>query len=219
MENTQKQRYLNIAIFICIYLIIAGIPFHYVIDNGIVISLINIGLKIGFLVFSYYYLKKYELFKPKYQKLQTKHLLFLPFLIITISNFIACLLFKYEQLNQDVYFYNLIVDLFTCLSVSICEELCFRVVLHSELLAKYKPLKAIFISSLVFGLVHLFNITSIGAIVPSLIQVLYSFGLGLILSLLYTYSSNYILPIILHFLFNYLNNYVVTYFCEKKYYL
>ena len=201
-KENQKQRYLNIAILICIYLVISGIPFHYFIDNQIVIDIINIVLKIAFLVFAIYYINKYQLEKPKYEKVRIKHLLFIPFLVICISNLIACFIFKYQQTDNQIKVYQIIIDIFSCMLVAICEELCFRVVLHDEIRKNNNMLKSILLSSAIFGLAHLLNISSIGSIVPSLIQVVYSFGLGLILALVYSISNNYILPIIIHLLFN-----------------
>ena len=66
-------------------------------------------------------------------------------------------------------------------------------------------MKAVIISSLVFGLVHLFNISSFASIPYVLLQAGYSMYFGFILGLMYAVSDNILLPIAMHMSFNIVN--------------
>jgi uncharacterized protein len=69
----------------------------------------------------------------------------------------------------------------------VLEEVIFRGVILKGLLGRYSPLKAIVVSSLLFGLVHLNPWQFAGA-----------FGTGIICGWIYWKTNNLILPIIMH---------------------
>jgi len=206
-----KQSYYDIAIVICLCLISGGIPFSLLIENSIIVNYLNYFVRIAFIVFYFIYINKHNLPLPKTKKINSKALLFIPFILMACSNFLYCFIFNQESIN-DFSFYNLFDAIVTCLLTATCEELTFRSLLVGEIAKNNSKFKTIFISSILFGLVHLFNIGSIGSILPSLVQVVYSFALGLLLSLMYVYQENIILPIALHFLFNFINSYLVLFF-------
>lgn len=209
MEKKITTRFYSIAFLICIFLLSTSIPFALFIKNDEIIYWINITLKICFLIYAFYYIKKNDLIKFKTEKLSLKCFSFIPLLLICISNFIV-VWYNKISLNDKISTYYILKELLLCFLVSFSEELIFRSVLFEEFLIYKKPLLAIIYSSLIFGGIHLLNIGSIGDIFPCIIQSLYSFGIGLILSMIYYFSKNLILPITLHFLFNFLNDSLVT---------
>ena len=208
MENN-KKKWNDILIFTCYFLISTSIPFNLFIKNELVVNIINIIIKSLFIVFSIFYIKKYNFSKIELKKLRINSLLFLPFLLICASNFYVCFIDKIV-INKDINILNLIINLLLCLLTAINEEIVFRGVIFKEFKNNNSNFKAILYSSIAFGLVHILNISSIASIPYTLLQCLYSFALGLVLSLAYCYSKNLIISILIHFLFNFLNDYLVN---------
>ncbi len=200
---SKKQLY-SLSLLICVFVLFTSIPFDLFLTNESIVYFLHIILKVCFFVFAIFYIKKENYRHCLAEKLQLKHLILLPFLLICFSNLFVCLIDNatLKELNA----LELFKDLIFFLLVSITEELVFRYVLFNELKLKNSIFKAMLISSLIFGGLHLLNITSIASVPTCLIQALYTFGLGMLLSLIYVYTKNLIVTISFHFLFNFFND-------------
>lgn len=89
------------------------------------------------------------------------------------------------------------------LEAGIAEELTFRFACLTILISifkrnTFKNYYAVFFSSLMFGLIHLPNISSGQSLGNTLIQIIFAFALGTFLSALYLYTNNFLLPVIFH---------------------
>ncbi len=95
---------------------------------------------------------------------------------------------------------------FYCLSVAVAEEFVFRGLIMplvglSLREKKRAPFLTVVVSSAIFALCHLFNIFSAG-IVPTLLQVGYTFLTGGLFGAAYLFIENLVFPIILHFIYD-----------------
>ncbi|MDH5400910.1 MAG: CPBP family intramembrane metalloprotease [Candidatus Heimdallarchaeota archaeon] len=81
------------------------------------------------------------------------------------------------------------------------EELAFRGIILERLRDFYSDKRSIAISSIVFSFAHLFNLI-ISPLVPTLIQVIYSFIAGVALGSLYVKTKSIWSPMIIHYLIN-----------------
>jgi membrane protease YdiL (CAAX protease family) len=103
------------------------------------------------------------------------------------------------------------MGLISSLLTAIIEELLFRNILLDEFInQKFTKFKSLLYSSLIFGAIHLLNISSLASIPTCIIQAIYTTGIGLVFGLIYIEAKNIIYPITLHFLFNYINDTLVT---------
>lgn len=89
------------------------------------------------------------------------------------------------------------------LEAGIAEELTFRFACLTILISifkrnTFKNYYAVFFSSLMFGLIHLPNVSSGQSLGNTLIQIIFAFALGTFLSALYLYTNNFLLPVIFH---------------------
>ena len=131
-------------------------------------------------------------------------LLFIPVVIVAISNFIYAWCLK-ETVHPLFNWSNPLQILFIALLVTV-EELIFRYLLLGNI-TKGKPIIRIIIAAGIFALCHLTHFFS--TFNPAdLVVVAYSFGLGLVLGLIYYYSHNLIVCVGLHFLFNFCNDFL-----------
>ncbi len=202
-KEINKRNYYSIAILICLLLIFSSNPLSLFIKNEDILYYIQLGLKIIFLFVMFIYIKKNDLEKPRFNRLDKYVFMFIPFLLLPFSNIIAELISSSEikQINVIELIKMIVLSILTAIS----EEIVFRGTLEMELNKTESKLKAIFISALVFGLVHLLNISSLASIPIVLIQVVYSFYLGMILGLMYISLNNILIPISMHFMFNMIN--------------
>ena len=206
MEKTKnsKLKLYNVLLLICLYLISASIPFSLFIKNEEISYGLTILFRLSFILYYPFYIRKNNLDKLEFKRPRLYHFLFIPFLLITISNYIVALIDD-SILNLDISSMFIIKEAILYLLVGIGEEEVFRGVLLPFINEKNSRFKAILYSSLIFGGVHLLNISSLSSIPYCLLQALYSFGTGLLFAFIYVYSKNIIYPIIVHFLFDLLN--------------
>lgn len=114
--------------------------------------------------------------------------------LISIINMLS-MLFAQNHIdavvNQTVTSSGFVYTLFTMALLPAClEEFTFRGIIYSQY-RNDRPIKAILLSALCFGLMHMnFN------------QFCYAFILGIFLTLLLEASGSLILPMIMHFTFN-----------------
>ena len=186
------------------FVLFTSIPFDLFIPNITIAYLLNIILRIAFIIFAIFYIRKEKYQYDVFGKLKWRHLLLLPFIFVCFSNLFVCLIDKAPL--REINLLSIFQDLLFYLLVAISEELVFRYILFNEIKANNSCFKAMLFSSLIFGGLHILNITSIASIPLSLLQVLYTFGLGMLLCLIYLYTENIVLTISFHFLFNFIND-------------
>lgn len=99
--------------------------------------------------------------------------------------------------------------LFVCIGIGFVEEILFRGlvlnVIHKLFKnSKHTNLWAIILSSVIFGLCHLFNlIATPNMVVSTITQVIYATIIGVYFAVIYIKTHNIVAPIILHTLFDY----------------
>ena len=204
-----KNRINAIGFITCFTLLLNSIPFQLFIENEILLFIINVIMRVISIVVLLLYIKKENLNHLKFGKLKLSHLSLLPLLIISASNIIVSL-FQGINIKNNINYFNLITGIILSIGVGILEELLFRGQILDEFLKHQSKFKSIIYSSLIFGSVHLLNISSLSSIIPVLSQVAYSFVLGLILAYVYLKTDNIIIPIVFHSLFNILNSIVIS---------
>ena len=203
-----KKRVYTIIYLICLVLLINSLPFSMIIDNKLILFGINIIIKIVSIVYIIKYIKKEELNNIKIKTITKNDFKIIPLLLLCCSNFIVAIVQK-TNINKKIDLFVIISGLITSIGVAIVEELLFRSQVLDEFLKYKTKFQSLIYSSLIFGSVHLLNISSIGSIPTILVQVGYTFFLGMILGTVYLFSNNIILPIIFHILFNFINDILV----------
>ena len=202
MKIINKNNLLDFLISLCFFIFLVCFPIDLLSKNIYIIYSFQIIVRIIFII----YILLYLMFKKKLFVISIKSklndLFFIPFLLIVFNNLIF-LLFKQKEVGFT-YDFTFVLQIILTITVSISEELLFRVYIHSILNINNKILKII-ISSLIFGLFHIVYFLS--SFDPyDLIIIIYTFGLGLVLGFVYEFSeNNFIYIIIIHFLFNFLN--------------
>lgn len=203
-----KKRIYSIIYLICLILLVNSLPFGLLIKNENILFVINLIIKIASIIYILFYIKKEELNKIETQKLTSSSLRLIPLLLLCFSNFIV-VLFQQSSFITEIDIFAIISGLIIAVGTGIIEELLFRSQVLEEFLKKKSPFKAILYSSLIFGSVHLLNISSLGSIPTILVQVVYTFFLGLVLGFVYINTKNIIIPITFHILFNFVNDILV----------
>ena len=143
----------------------------------------------------------------KFKNIGKSLLIILPALLISINNFpIIAYIDQRAFLTEPAY--RVFLFLVECLSVGFFEEIIFRGFLLMFLIKalshmKNKIILSIFISSALFGLIHLLNLFSGASIGDTLLQVGYSFLVGMLWAVLFLKTNNLWLIMILHALYNF----------------
>ena len=210
-----KKRLYSILYLVCIVLLINSIPFSLFIDNEIILLVINLVIKVISIIYIVRYIKKENLNTIKTKKIDKSSIKLTPLLLLCFSNFFVVWIAN-SKVKTNVDIFSIISGLVIATLVGIVEELLFRNQILEELLKKQTKFKALLYSALIFGGVHLLNISSISSIPTVLAQVVYTFVLGLCLGYIYINSKNIILPIIFHALFNFLNDVLVVKLFDLK---
>ena len=206
-KEIDKKRLYSILYLVCFVLLINSLPFSLFIKDEVVLFIINLVVKSVSIFYILRYIKKENLNKLKLEKFKNSNLKLLPFLLLCCSNFIVVLIQNSNM--KEINFFNIFSGFIISIGVAIVEELLFRSQVLEEFLKNNNKFKSILYSSIVFGMIHLLNISSLSSIPTVLVQVVYSFFLGFILGFIYLKSKNIIYPIIFHFLFNFLNDILV----------
>jgi len=204
MDKKRKNDYYSVAILICLLLIFSSNFYTLFIKVDSINNIICISLKLIFILVALRYIIKNNLEKPKFNRLKVKSLLFIPFILIAFSNIITAYFMDSNKLT-NIDKFDIILSLFISILTAFTEELVFRGVLVGEVRKDTSKTKTILYSSMIFGGVHLLNISSLASIPMTLAQAFYTFFFGLFLTFSYYYSENLIIPFILHFLFNFIN--------------
>lgn len=202
-----KKGWYNTLLLIVLYVLSTSTFFFGFISDETLRFWLILALRLSFIVFLVVLMFQYKIKRPLFTKGKKSDLFLLPLLLITITNLFVVIVTKapVTDLNQVLVTKGLGVALLAVLA----EELVFRVVLIDQLLKKNTPLVTIVISALIFGSIHLANITSLASILPNLVQVAYTTCLGLGAGLLYVFTKNFVWPFLFHLLFNILNGVII----------
>lgn len=145
------------------------------------------------------YLKKKKLLSyygiNKLKGLHYKNLLFcIPMIIVALNNLRMGIHINYP-------WYQILLHFLTMIGIGFSEEILFRGFLMKAIMNKSTTV-AIIISSISFGMIHIFNLFYGMDIVNTLIQVVYAFALGLMFAMFF-YKTNNIIPcMICHIVIN-----------------
>lgn len=91
-----------------------------------------------------------------------------------------------------------LLNLLAFFIVGATEEFIFRGLIFGSLISRGKSVPfAVAVSSILFGLIHLVNLTH-QSLNNTVLQVIYVAALGVLLATIYMKSNNLLLPIILH---------------------
>ena len=200
-----KSKIIDIAIITLLYIGICTFPTNLLTSSEIFYYLIEALLMVAMLLFIILYVRAHRYLKPDKQPTDFKVLLlFIPVVVVAISNFLYAWILK-EPIHALFNWANPLQVLFIALLVTV-EELIFRHLLLGNI-ERGKPIVRIIIAAGIFALCHLTHFFS--TFNPAdLVVVAYSFGLGIVLGLIYFYSHNLIACIGLHFLFNFCNDFL-----------
>ncbi|MCR5078967.1 MAG: CPBP family intramembrane metalloprotease [Bacilli bacterium] len=136
----------------------------------------------------------------------------IPCLVSVLANFpFSALILGKATIDYPNYIW---VFVLYCLSISLVEELLFRVILLDFLLnylegKNHKTLIAIILDSAIFGLYHLLNLAAGAGVIATLMQVGYTFLVGGMFAITLLKTKNILYPLILHAIFD-AGGYVVT---------
>lgn len=108
----------------------------------------------------------------------------------------------YVEANSEIHISYLVYGLLTSLSVALMEELVFRGYLFQNALLSLSENQSILLSSIIFGLMHIFNpnVNFLAIIVISVI--------GVLLAICYLRTQTLYLPIGIHFAWNYFEGFI-----------
>lgn len=156
------------------------------------------------LIFIYCYSIK-EVLTPK--TTLKKLIVFLPCMVIAVNNFPFVSYFSGDSFI-DKNSTEIILYAITCISVGFFEEMAFRgciftVVVHSQENRRFGAIISIFISSAVFGLVHILNLFGGAGFIPVILQICYSFLIGGMCSVILLKTRNIWYCVFLHAVYNF----------------
>ena len=168
--------------------------------SQIIRLLIIFGFTVFFGIFANYFALTNKVFNKRLKqgKVIGLTIVFFFFLaIIVLMDFI----YKSKMLHMSAF--KVIGIIIVALNAAICEEYLFRGILFNDiLLALHKNKYGIFwaasISSLLFSMLHLFNLTH-QPLISTIGQMIFAFNLGLMLCYLRLISNAMIWGILLHF--------------------
>ncbi len=130
----------------------------------------------------------------------------LAFAITSFCGWVFTILFGVYIFNPDTVFSlpesgNLGIFIFIyALRPGIWEEVAFRGIILTLLLKKYSEKKSIIVSSIFFGLMHLFNLLSGTNIIIVIIQVIYATFFGIVFGYMFVKTKSLLPSIITHYL-------------------
>jgi membrane protease YdiL (CAAX protease family) len=130
----------------------------------------------------------------------------LAFAISSLCGWLFIILFGIYIFNPDAIFGlprsgNLGIFVFIyALRPGIWEEVAFRGIILTLLMKKYSEKKSIIVSSILFGLMHLFNLISGANIIIVVIQVIYATFFGIVFGYMFVKTKSLLPCIITHYL-------------------
>ena len=118
-----------------------------------------------------------------------RYLFFLPMWILATGNI-------WDGFAPSAQGAKLLVSVFSMILVGFVEEMIFRGFLFRAMLAKDKPVMAILISALTFGIGHIVNLFTGQASFETVMQIIFAVSWGFILTMV-CYKSGSIIPCII----------------------
>lgn len=207
-DMINNKRFLDILEIICIGLIFSFIPYGLFIKDEIIVYLLSIITRLIGIFVVLTLIRRRNFIEDKKNRL-IQPWFYIPLLVLCMSNYIVLIFIndiKIFSLNIGM----LLLKAGLTIATVILEEVLFRYLLMNNLRKKYSLNRTIIYSALIFGGVHLLNISSFGSIPTVLIQCIYVSFLGLVLGFIYMSSNNIVYSIIFHFLFNFMNDDLFT---------
>lgn len=208
MKKTTKIVLIVFAlVFVSLYLVN-----HFLVEDLLLSSIIeSLYQVIGGMVFVVLmYDTGYKLFRFKKELLYSSLIVIIPGLIIGFNNFpiSAYLNDRFIMNTSQLYVYLYLLQSFT---TAFFEEVIFRGIIFFVIIQRLPNtkdglFKAIIISSAIFGLTHLLNLTAGAGITSTLLQVAYSFLMGMMWAVVFIKTRNILYPIILHGVYNFFGN-------------
>ncbi len=177
---------------------------EYLLDNSLIIKICVKAILIFALIIAISKSKRY--FKIWNYNL---YFLLVGFLLLYLA--ITSKTIQLKDSNLELYSYEHLLFLFSCIITGVFEELLFRVflfngIIKSKLSSKKNEIlvKSILWTSLLFGIAHISNLLNPNYHIYSVIsQIIIAFGLGLLFQSLYIRFKNISILIILHSIINY----------------
>lgn len=131
----------------------------------------------------------------------------IPAILISINNFPIIAFFDGRAILIDP-FYRVILFLIESLSVGFFEEILFRGIILMMLIERLSSKKhgiwiAVMVSSIVFGMMHLFNLFNGAHLGDTLLQIGYSTLMGMLWAVMYLRTKNLWLTMLLHASYNF----------------
>lgn len=163
--------------------------FHFMKQEGLVLIFISLIVYALFLMIHY---------KPNMKKICFHQTIWTIFACFSLSCFFNSL--YHYQVEEIMIHFNIITFLSSCLVGPIIEEIVFRFVLYHLFQKEYSKNKSIFITSLLFGILH-FNLK----------KSFFAFILGMVLNKIYVKTDNMIYPIMGHIIVNIVGYFFVSF--------
>lgn len=160
------------------------------------LTLSPIFISIIYIVIIIFLIKKY----PIKEKKSSKHFFYIS-LGISLSIFLNMILFKYFPKNKVDLKISLLLNIISSGIIGpIYEEIIFRHILYNQLKNFNSTKKSLYITTIIFSLIHVY---------PQ--KIIYAFILGLILNKIYEKDKNIISPILIHISANITSLFLVEY--------
>ncbi len=199
----KKENHILLIIIIAILLVVDLIFAFYTNFEGAMIVDIVLRFSYSIVIILMIMALRLDVLKPK-----NLHLLWLaiPALLVSINNFPIIAFFNEKTTltasDTDVYMF-----LMQSVSIGLFEELIFRGLMLAWILdylkdTKHAVLKSMFISSALFGLVHLLNIFAGASFGQTILQMLYTTLTGLMWSAVLVLTKNIWTTVVLHIVYN-----------------
>lgn len=195
----EKRPILHAIIWLFVYIVIAYagnyLPQITSVDNlanGILLLVLSVVL--------FFYIRKnnllsyYGFTKLKYENAKRADF-YLPFLLLIILNGIT-------GINRELGTAQILSIFLNMACVGFLEEVIFRGFLYKSILAKVNVKKAIFISGIAFGMLHIINIFQGCSGAELIMQVSGAVVIGIMLTVIVEITGNILPGIVFHFLFD-----------------
>lgn len=215
--NAEKKNFLIKSMFVSLLFLLVAIEIAYAVfkfDQSIYMLLSRFaggGACLLFMIeFSFT-----RILSPRGNKKPLLWLLTIPGFIIVINNFPFVSFFAGDcRINaraESIVYFALV-----CLGVGFFEEMAFRgcafmLLLKNKTQSRAKIFLAIFLSSVVFGLVHAVNLFFGGSIVSVVLQIGYSALIGALCSMVLLLTGNIWLCVLLHAAYNFCGGIISDY--------
>lgn len=203
-QTIDKRSAYDVFLLIALYILTTANIFDRFLINEVTILIVKFAIKIGFILFMLFFTFKNKMAKPTFMRPKVRFLLFVPLVILTMSNFIYALVAKLTvtPLSWPPF---LLEGVALNILIVATEEFLFRVLLLAFFLTITTKAKSVLYSSLFFGFIHIVAISTLATVLPVLAQVAYTFLLGLVTATIYLFTKNFIWPFLFHLLFNVIN--------------